>query len=155
MSDQSLLRSESKALIKKYVDMGVLKKEQVYEVWESENYEQIMHALSNFLHIDGDKEQRIWMHVIQKVWVGCRADDELATVFSEEECIFFRELLRNRGVLTREHCLKRLFKTPHISDKTAGNLIEMEIIDSFKLRNYNIVYVLNLKFYQEAMKHGK
>lgn len=155
MKGGGLLHAESKALIKSYVERGVLKKDQVYEVWQSESYEQIVGALSKFLHIDEELECRLWMHIVHNVWVGVRNDEDLATIFNEHENIFFRELLRNKGILTREQCLKRLFKTPHIADKTASNLIDMKIIDSFKLRNYNVVYVLNMHFYSEVVRHGK
>jgi hypothetical protein len=155
MSRKSLLKKSSKDKVKEYVKLGVLNPSQIMHLWDADDYESIIFAISKFLNIDEEKTLMIWNHIINHVWIGVFDDDDKATVFNEYENIFFRELLKNKGMLTRKFCLENVFKTSHINDKVTKNLIDMEIIDSFQLTNWQVIYVLNLNFYKEVFVNGR
>jgi hypothetical protein len=146
------LRNDGKKIIKQYADAGVLKSSQITALWNAESYEEMIEALSLFVELDNGKCERLWMYIIHNVWKGVADDDSRETVFGEEENIFFRELLKNKGVVTRTFAIDKVFKTPYICKEVVDNLIEMQIIDSYQLRNWEVVYVLNLNFYKEVFK---
>lgn len=146
---RGFFKKQGKEKIKQYVKKGVLNASQMMRILDAENYSDIIKAISLFLEIDEDKSGLLWSHVINKVWMGVLTNEDRCTVFNEHENIFFREMLRNGGMLTRKHCIKNLFRTPRKSDNTATNLEEMGIIDSIKLKN-EVVYILNFDFYKEV-----
>ncbi len=152
MVDNRFLKKQGKEKIGKYVLSGILKSTHVANIIKADCYADIIAALSSFLEIDMEKSQLIWRYVIDNIWIGVKTDQDTSSCFDEYECIFFRELLRSKGTITREYCIKKVFKTPHISDRVTRSLEEMGIIDSFKLRNWEVVYVLNLNFYKEVFK---
>ena len=141
--------------LKKYVNADVISSSHLLKIMDAETYDDIITALGCFLEIDEEKSKRIWEYVINNVWIGVKTDSEKSTCFDENECIFFRELLRNKGMLTRDHCIKKIFKTSHISDRVTGNLEDLKIIDRIPLRNREIVYLLNLEFHHEVFNRGK
>lgn len=152
-----LLKKSSKDKVREYVSSGVLSPSQVLKLWDADGYDDIIEAIGHFLNIDDEKVSLLWNHVINRVWVGVHDDDEKLTVFNEYENIFFRELLNNKGMLTRANCLKKIFdnNNSYINDKVAKNLIDMGLIDSFQLTNWQVIYVLNLSFYKEVLVNGR
>ena len=146
---RGFFKKQGKEKIQQYVNKGVLNASQMMRILVAENYPEIIKAISLFIEIDEKKSNLLWNHVINKVWVGVLTNEDRCKVFNEHENIFFREMLRNGGMLTRKHCIKNLFMTPRKSDNTAINLEEMGIIDSIKLKN-EVVYILNFDFYKEV-----
>ena len=146
------LRKEGLGVIKKYADNGVLKSSQIMALWNADSHEEIISALSLLIELDNDKCSKIWLHVINNVWLGALDDDSRDTVFNQEENIFFKELLNNKGIITRSQAVNKVFKTPYICKEVVENLVDMKLIDCYQLRNWEVVYVLNLDFYQEVFR---
>lgn len=149
---EQLLRSEAKDLVHRYVDRGVLRKEQAWDLLHSKDAADLVSALQAFVLITEDVELRLWKHVIYTVWQGVRSDDEAVTVFSSCESIFFRELLKNKGVLSREFAVKHVFSSADMSDRVTARLASRGIIDVLKLRHFTVIYVLSPDLYQTVMR---
>jgi hypothetical protein len=117
----------------------------------SKSAEGLILAMQSFICIDEDAELRIWKYVIHNVWKGIKNDKDTGTVFSSYENIFFRELLRKKGVMTREYTLRTVCATPDMNDRIVQRLASRGVLDTFKLKNFNVIYTLNLNFYREVM----
>ena len=146
-----LLKKESQQLLFEYVKSGTLKPDVMVDILTAEKMPEFVNALSVFRNFDNDKIKDIWGYVINNVWKGCVTEDQVATVFNEKENIFFRELLNNKGVITKDHIIKKkILKNHQWCDKVAENLEDMQLIDILKVHNWKVIYVLNLKFYEEV-----
>lgn len=147
-------RDETKELIDLYTQNGTLSYKQAYALFKAENYDEIANALKVMLSVSNESECSIWLHVINKVWVGAYSDEDRYTVFSENESIFFRELVRKNGVMSRKYVMSKVLRTPYMTDKAASNLSDLEVIDIFKLRNGDVIYTLSMIFLSEVRKSG-
>ena len=146
-----LLKKESQQLLQEYMKAGTLQPDVLVKILTAERGSDLVDALSIFRNLDNDKVKEIWSYVINNVWRGCVTEDQVATVFNEKENIFFRELLNSKGVLTKEQIIKKkILKNHQWCDKVAENLEDMQLIDILKVHNWKVIYVLNLKFYEEV-----
>lgn len=146
------LKKQSKTLLDSYVTAGVLRKSQVYNLWKAETRDDIFKALSVFVTLDADKILKIWSFVIHNVWVGVYDKDDKDSVFNEYENIFFRELLNCKGLISKIRVLDSVLKTPHQTKVVVENLQEMGLVDVLSLNNGEVLYLLNLKFYDEVFR---
>lgn len=147
-------RDETKELIDRYTKNGTLSYKQAYSLFKAENYEDIAQTLHAMLSISDDSECRIWMQVVHNVWIGAYNDEERSTVFNENENVFFRELLKNKGVLSRKKVLSKILRTPYMTDKVATNLDDLGVIDVYKLQNGEVIYTLSMNFLSEVRTDG-
>lgn len=148
---KKLLKKESVDVIRGYVDKGYLLGSHLIKIMGAEDGDEIVNAMSTFLDkLDREKSDKMILHVIWNVFKGVETDDDKATVFNEERMIFFRELLKNKGILTRSYAVKHIFKNDTIARMTTNQLMEMEIIDQYPMYGFEIIYLLNLDFYKEV-----
>lgn len=150
---EKILKKESVKVLKKYVNKGFIVASHLMNIIGAEDADEIIKAMSAFVErLDKERADKLLLHVIWNVFVGVENDDDKRTVFNEERIIFFRELLRNKGILTRSYAVKNIFKNGTIANATTDQLEQMEIIDKYPMRNYEVIYLLNLQFYKEVFE---
>ena len=149
-----VLKEESEELIKEYVDEKILTYEQAYKLAFADKYSDIEKIFTDIISLTDATAMKVWWYIIHHVWEGGRSKEEMSTVFGMTENIMFKELLKNGGIMRRKHCIER-FKTKHLSDVAAENLISMGLVDKIEMKNNYVVYILNLKFYREATNNGR
>lgn len=146
------LPSSSKDIICNYINSGYLPQGIITKILKAEDNEQIINSLSCLFCIDQEREDKIWRHIRNNVW---DIDDE-ATLFSLKDCVFLHLLLQNKGILLKKRDIinakVKPIKTYELLDSVETGLKDLGIIDIYKLRNHEVVYVLNLEFYREVFK---
>lgn len=145
------LKSETIQKINDYYHDGLISRDKHSNITTAQTLKQLQKEFLFYKDFDQKTEAKIWMHVINNVWKGVDTDENKRTVFNENEAIFFKNLLKKNGKLTRCYTLSKIFSTCYLNDRTAQRLEEMGIIDIFKLPNYEVLYSMNLHFYQEAV----
>lgn len=137
-----------------YVTNKSLTRDQAYDIAQSESAEELIEALQKYVKITDEDHPRIWMHIVNNIFVGVKTKDETRTVCNEYEIIFLKYLIRNSGVMMRQYVKREIMPNEYRVDETASNLASMKLINTFRLNNYEAVYVLNMDFYREVMKSG-
>jgi len=152
---RGLLKEESFEKICDYMQKGMIEQEKFISIVKSKNHKDLLKSMSFFQKFNLNDVAIYWLHVIENYWIGVQNQEEKTTVFNENENIFFRELLKNNGQLTRKYSKNKIFNSSWVNDKTTSILEEMGIIDIFKLTNNEVVYSLSLSFMQEVTHSEK
>jgi hypothetical protein len=145
-------RSATKSFIDEYVDQGVLSAEIALLFYRAEKVSELLKALS--VAIGSFDVEKLWMHVVWNVWIGVYDEDDRETVFNEYDNVFFRELLREGGVISRKKVVSKVLRTPYMTDKVASNLDSLGVIDVYKLGSGDVYYALSLRLLSEAKLRG-
>lgn len=146
------LTKDAKEKVSKYVLDGVISRSLIAKILNADSNDQVIEAMCSMYNLSQDKKMLLWYHTIRSVWNDCDVD----ACFNELDCIFFRQLIDNNGLLRRVDVSKLgLFNTDRKIANTAENLRDMGLIDIYRLSNFEIVYILNLNYYHEVFKDGK
>ena len=143
------LSRESKSLIDDYIKLGVLSTDNAYNLLRSESFDDILKELSTYLSIDSPFEDRAWRYIRYTLRKGVRSRDDRLTCFSMDDEELMIRLLQNKGVISRRNALE-FFDTIYHLDQAVDKLVEMEPIKEIKLTNREVIYMLELKFYQKV-----
>lgn len=149
--EKSILRRQAFEKLNRYINNGSLDPKQFINLLNAKDHGDIIKTLQLLHTIDEKEEMQIWRHYIYHKAKGVINDNDRATVFDAEHLIFFREILKKKGVLTREYCLDKVFRTPHICDTRVEFLENLGLIERLELNNYRVIYILNIDFYTEAI----
>ncbi len=147
---ETLLKKESYKVIEAFFKDELIDKICYFSIINAKDYDKLIKALSFYDILDEDKIKQILYHVMKNVWMGVLTKEQRCTVFDQEENIFFKEILKNNGIMSRKYTADNIFRTEHINDRVATNLEEMGIIDIIRCANYEVIYILNIKFYNEV-----
>lgn len=143
-----------KSIVKHYVDIGILTKEQAYDIAQSESCEKILESLKILTNLKQEDRFLIWDYIQNNVYKGVMTRDQRETVLDQYEQMFLIYMLRNCGILTRQYALEKIIPTPHILDEqVVPNLKNMGIIDCHRLNRYYAIYIFSPTFYQEVKQH--
>ena len=146
------LTKDAKEKVSKYVLDGVISRSLIAKILNADSSDQVIEAMCSMYNLNQDKKKFLWYHTILNVWSDCDVD----ACFNELDCIFFRQLVENNGLLRRVDLSKlSLFNNDRKIANTAENLRDMGLIDVYRLSNFEIVYVLSLNYYHEVFKDGK
>lgn len=142
------LSLESRKLIDGFVQSNNLGKENVYELFHAHTKKDIQKVLQDFKRIDAERIEKIWHYVRNKIW-SC---DEPNSTFDGSKCIFFEQLLRNKGVIFKKDYKFSKVINSYKLERVTEALEDVEIIIIIKLNNGEAVYMLDLSFYDEVFK---
>lgn len=146
------LTKDAKEKVSKYVLDGVISRSLIAKILNAESNDQVIEAMCSMYNLSQEKKMFLWYHTIVNVW----SDDDVDSCFNELDCIFFRQLVENNGLLRRVDLGKLgLFNTDRKIANAADNLRDMGLIDIYRLSNYEIVYILSLNYYHEVFKNGE
>ena len=146
---KSLIKKASREKIFGYADSGVLTASQIHHIYDAENSKELIEALSKMVDIN---EVQVWSYIINVHWKGLMSTEDKESVFDKDENIFFRELLRKKGILSKQYCLDNIFKTEYFCEQAVKDLEDMGLIDKIELNNWEVIYMLNLDFYKKVIK---
>jgi hypothetical protein len=131
-----------------YLQEGVFSKTLASEIVKAKCGDELIKSLSNYYNLSEELKSNIWIHIINKIW----DKNDINTVFNEQNCIFIKCMLNNKGFLKRTDYKKiPVIKTDHRMTVCAENLSELGIIDIFQLNNREVIYLLNYMFFNEVL----
>jgi hypothetical protein len=150
MVDSYTLSKDAKIKIKRNIEEGLIPKKLMPKIITSESNDDLIQALCQMYDLNTEQKKRIWFHIINNVW----NKDDISTCFNECECIFFKELINNKGFLKKSDCFKiSVLETDFKISRTAKSLSEFGIIDIYVLSSKEVVYILSFSYFNEVFEN--
>jgi len=140
-----MIKNETFECLQTLVSNDLISQDTLSQIIYSQNTKKITEYLSESMNIHPNEIMKFWDYIIHCQWWGVKTEEQKRTVFNEYENIFFKEILKNKGVISNTEAEKNIFKNPPIRRKTIQNLEDLEIILSIPLKNYQIIYIVHPK----------
>ncbi len=110
----------------------IINDEKYIKLGQCPSKKQAFKIVSECFSISEQIHQEIWKYLFSQIrWIRCKPRESI--YFNEWQIIFFLELMKYNGVITRNHCLKEILTDQQISTQIT-QLEQMNFICSVKVR---------------------